>query len=378
MRTKVSTALAFLLPLGLLAADVDFSGNWTLDRQQSNLRNLPVTPAAQLSISEQGSTVTCTEAGVTWSFYLDGSESKYHIKDSGMNTESKWEGRALLINTLVSGPQNYVLEDRWELSKNRAVLTIARTIRRGASETEATLVYRNQERLDALRKASPAADVAPVAAAPTLLRADNSPPSSSAPSAPARIVIQAGTKIPLALVNSLNTKYTAEGDRVYLETVFPITQNGRIVIPKGSYVSGTVTEVKRAGRMKGKAEMFLRFDSLTLPNGVTRDFRSRLDNADAGHVDREEGKIEGEGNKAGDARTVATTAGAGASIGAIAGSAAGHGAMGAGIGAVGGAAAGLAGVLLSRGPEVVLAKGTTFEMVLDRELRYEPRELQIQ
>ena len=52
--------------------------------------------------------------------------------------------------------------------------------------------------------------------------------------------------------------------------------------------------------------------------------------------------------------------------------------MGAGIGAAGGAAAGVAGVLLTRGPDLVLAKGTTFEMVLDRELRYEPRELQVQ
>jgi type IV secretion system protein VirB10 len=49
--------------------------------------------------------------------------------------------------------------------------------------------------------------------------------------------------------------------------------------------------------------------------------------------------------------------------------------MGAGIGAVGGAAAGLAAVLVTRGPDLILPKGTTLEMVLDRELRYEPREL---
>jgi hypothetical protein len=32
-------------------------------------------------------------------------------------------------------------------------------------------------------------------------------------------------------------------------------------------------------------------------------------------------------------------------------------------------------VLLSRGPDLVLPKGTTFEMVLDRDLRYEPQEV---
>jgi|SRR5450755_688314 hypothetical protein len=189
--------------------------------------------------------------------------------------------------------------------------------------------------------------------------------------ASADVVVKAGTRIPLSLVNTLNTKRTAEGDRVYLQTAFPIVQDGVIVIPKGSYVAGTVTEVKRAGKMKGKAELFLRFDSLTLPNGVTREFRSRLDSAGENDVDRGEGKILGDSNKGGDARTVGQAAGAGASVGAIAG----HGAMGAGIGAIGGAAAGLAGVMLTRGPDLILLKGATLEMVLDRELHYHPSEL---
>jgi type IV secretion system protein VirB10 len=72
---------------------------------------------------------------------------------------------------------------------------------------------------------------------------------------------------------------------------------------------------------------------------------------------------------------VAEAAGAGASIGAIAGSAAGHAGMGAGIGAAAGAAAGMVGVLLSRGPDAVLAKGSTLEMVLDRPLNFNENEL---
>jgi type IV secretion system protein VirB10 len=49
--------------------------------------------------------------------------------------------------------------------------------------------------------------------------------------------------------------------------------------------------------------------------------------------------------------------------------------MGAGIGAAAGATAGLAGVLLTRGPEAVLAKGSTIEMVLDRPLVFEASEV---
>lgn len=198
-------------------------------------------------------------------------------------------------------------------------------------------------------------------------------------SRPGEYVVDSGTKVPLALINSISTKHSAEGDRVYLETVFPIMSSGRIVIPPGSYVAGTVTEVKRPGRVKGRGELFLRFDSLTLPNGVTRDFRARIGTMDgraSEEFDRAEGKIKSEGNKSGDARGVGEATAAGASIGVIAGGASGgHYGMGAGIGAAAGAAAGLMGVLLTRGPEAVLAKGSTIEMILDRPLHFQDTEL---
>jgi type IV secretion system protein VirB10 len=197
-------------------------------------------------------------------------------------------------------------------------------------------------------------------------------------SKPGDFVVAPGTRVPLSLLNSVSTKHSMEGDRIYLETVFPIMAGGRIVIPPGSYVAGTVTQVKKPGRVKGRGELYVRFDSITLPNGVTRDFRARLSALDgrAGEdFDRAEGKIKSEGNKSGDARTVGEAAGAGASIGVIAGSASGHYGMGAGIGAAAGAAAGLVGVLASRGPDAILAKGSTVEMVLDRPLLYTENEL---
>jgi hypothetical protein len=195
---------------------------------------------------------------------------------------------------------------------------------------------------------------------------------------PSVYTVQAGTRIPLGLINSVSTKHSAAGDRIYLETVFPIVIDSHIVIPPGSYVTGTVTDVKRPGRVKGRGELYVRFDSITLPNGVTRDFRSRLGSVDARgdeHLDKKEGEIQGDSNKGGDARTVGEGAAGGAGIGAIVGSAAGHAGMGAGIGAAAGAAAGIAGVLLTRGPEAVLAKGSTIEMVLDRPLIFAASEV---
>ena len=191
-------------------------------------------------------------------------------------------------------------------------------------------------------------------------------------------VVDPGTRVPLSLINSVSTKHSGEGDRVYLETVFPILVKGRLVIPPGSYVAGTITQVKRPGRVKGRGELYLRFDSLTLPNGVTRDFRARiggLDGRSSEELDKEEGRIRSEGNKTGDARTVGEGAAAGASVGTIAGGVSGHYGMGAGIGAAAGAVAGLMSVLLTRGPDAVLTKGSTLEMILDRPIRFEENEL---
>jgi hypothetical protein len=199
-----------------------------------------------------------------------------------------------------------------------------------------------------------------------------------APPVRADFTVQTGVKIPLSLINSVSTKHSMEGDRVYLETAFPILANGRIVIPVGSYVAGTVTQIQKPGRIKGRGEIYVRFDTLTLPNGVTRDFRSRMGTMDAsssGNLDRAEGRVESEGDKLGDARTVAETTAAGASVGSIAGIAAKSAGMGLGIGAGAGAAAGLIAILAMRGPDAVLAKGSTVEMILDRPLSFSEGEL---
>jgi hypothetical protein len=218
--------------------------------------------------------------------------------------------------------------------------------------------------------------------APSPASTPASAPEGPAPTAPAQrtesanpdeFVVTMGTRIPLSMINSVSTKTAVSGERVYLESVFPILVNGHVVIPPGSYVAGTITEVKRPGRVKGHGELYVRFDSLTLPNGVTRDFRARMGSLDGRApetLDKSEGKIKGEGDKAGDIKTVGEGAGIGATVGGLAGAAAGHAGMGAGLGAAAGVTAGLVGVLLTRGPDAILARGTTMEMVLDRPLQF--------
>jgi hypothetical protein len=213
---------------------------------------------------------------------------------------------------------------------------------------------------------------------PAPVPAADEPVSSTTQPAPKVFDVDTGTRIPLSMINSVSTKNSVAGERVYLETVFPVVINGKIVIPPGSYVMGTITNVLRPGRVKGRGEFYLRFDSLTLPNGVTRDFRARvasLDGRASEELDKSEGKIKSEGNKSGDVRTIGEAAATGASVGAIAGTLGSSVGMGAGIGAAAGAAAGLVAVLVTRGPDAVLAKGTTVEMVLDHSIHFEDSEL---
>lgn len=196
--------------------------------------------------------------------------------------------------------------------------------------------------------------------------------------APGSLSVAPGTRILLSMINSVSTKQATVGDRIYLETAFPVLANGRIVVPQGSWVTGTVTEVKRPGRMRGRGELQVRFDSLTLPNGVSRDFRADLGSIDARddqRLKREDSKISGPGDKSGDLGKVVGATTAGTVIGSGVGGAAGNLGRGAGIGGAAGAASALAGVLLTRGPDATLTKGSTVEMVLDRPLVFQDAEL---
>jgi len=189
-----------------------------------------------------------------------------------------------------------------------------------------------------------------------------------------RILVPSGTRVGVVLQNGISTRSAKAGDSVYLQTSFPITSNNRIVIPVGSYLRGELLEAKRPGRIKGRGEFRMRLDTLILPNGYTVDLRAAPRSADSGGKETmdSEGKVTGGGNKGQKAGTVVSTTATGAGIGAIAT----RTPKGAGIGAGIGAAAGLAAVLLTRGPEAELPRGSTMDVVLERELSLDANQIQ--
>jgi type IV secretion system protein VirB10 len=191
-------------------------------------------------------------------------------------------------------------------------------------------------------------------------------------------VVPADTKIPLILNNTINTKSAYVGEAVYCESVYPITVGNHIIIPKGSSIRGTVTQVIRPGRVKGRAQVGLRFDELILPNGTTRHLRATLSGFGSEGDDRfkpQEGKLEGGGSKGKDAETIERTTLPGAEIGTIVGATKGAPLEGLGIGSAIGAATGVILVLATRGKDIVLPYGTSLELQLLQPVNFDREEV---
>jgi hypothetical protein len=181
-----------------------------------------------------------------------------------------------------------------------------------------------------------------------------------------QMTIPSGTKIPIALKNTISTKANHEGDPIYARSTFPVVVNDKIVIPAGTYVQGKISSIKPAGRIKGRAEVLIHFTTLIYPSGYTVMLPGSIENAPSvenGKVKDKEGTIKGDSNAGKTAATIAAPAADGALTGAVI-----HGGEGALIGAGIGGAVGTAIAALSHGNEVKMGPGTTLEVVLQRDV----------
>jgi hypothetical protein len=183
--------------------------------------------------------------------------------------------------------------------------------------------------------------------------------------------IPQGAHLLLRMENSLSTRTAREGDYVYLRTASPVSLDGKIVVPVGSYVQGVVAQAKRSGRLTGRAELAIRLETLTLAQGKVVKFAPHLSSVDSGDsgqkVTGNENVVEQASTRGHDAARIAILAGTGASLGGIAD----RSWKGAGIGAGAGSAVGLATALLTRGKEVELRQGSTLDVVFDRAVAIE-------
>jgi len=163
-------------------------------------------------------------------------------------------------------------------------------------------------------------------------------------------IVPSGTEIVAVLNNDLSTQNAHEGDRFTMTVRSP----GQF---DGATLEGTVSSINRGGRITGRSEMSLDFDTIRTRDGQSYRFAGILEtvrtpSGDVVRVDNEGAVRESDQTNKTVQRTAIGTA-VGAIIGAIAG-----GGKGAAIGAVIGAGAGAGSVYVQGRNDVDLTAGT--------------------
>jgi hypothetical protein len=151
------------------------------------------------------------------------------------------------------------------------------------------------------------------------------------------------------LITPVSTETAQVEDQVRARVKQPVVVDGATIIPAGAVLHGNVTAAERAGRVKGRSHLALRFTEAEV-------------NAQREKLRTAELSFDGAADTKGDVTKIGGGAGIGAVIGGIVG-----GASGAAKGAAIGGAAGTGTVLATRGKEVELASGADLNTTLATE-----------
>lgn len=177
-------------------------------------------------------------------------------------------------------------------------------------------------------------------------RAPSAPANTERPAAPAprapefrELTLPAGTALPLELETALSSETAQVEAPVRAKLRQTLTVNGITALPAGTVLTGEVTDVARAGKVKGRSRLVFTFNRFQAEN-IREDLRTNPLT------------FEGEASKGEDATKIGAGAVGGAIVGGILG-----GGSGAAKGAAIGGAAGTGVVLATRGKDVTLASG---------------------
>jgi hypothetical protein len=171
-------------------------------------------------------------------------------------------------------------------------------------------------------------------------------PVGSAPS-----YLPDNTVLLVELMDGVSTERSNKGDRFQMRVIEPAEFEGMMI-------DGHIEKVERPGKVKGTAQLQLRFDTIRPQSGPDQRFNAQvvevvpMNPDDRVETVDPEGGVKGKASKTADAVKVGMGTAIGAVIGAIAG-----GGKGAAIGAAIGGGAGGAAVLTSRGREIDLTRG---------------------
>lgn len=178
---------------------------------------------------------------------------------------------------------------------------------------------------------------------------EGSQPASAPPRA-ATITIPAGTEIQVSLITGLSSKESQDGQAFQASVENPVVVGDKVAIPKDADVTGHVTKAVPSGRLKGRAELWVTLDSVTVKGR-----KHNVATSTTGHK---------EGSKATrDILFIGGGAGAGAAVGGATG-----GGKGAGIGAAIGAGAGTVAAMLTGKREVEFPPETILQFRLEQDV----------
>ena len=160
------------------------------------------------------------------------------------------------------------------------------------------------------------------------------------------ITIPRGTTLALVLDDSVGSATSRVDQHVRGHLTRPIVVDGAPVVPAGSELSGAVVDAKPSHRVKGRAEVAIRFDRLR-DGGESYSIQTPpIVRTAAARMKK-------------DTMKVAIPAAAGAVLGGVLG-----GGKGAVIGGAVGGGAGAGYVMSQRGPDVILRPGTALTVKL--------------
>ena len=173
-----------------------------------------------------------------------------------------------------------------------------------------------------------------------------------APVAIREVTIPAGTRLPIVLDTAVGSDTSRVEEAVQAHLSQPIVVHGQTVLAEGSRLGGVVTAAAQSGKVKGRAHVAVRFNTVT-PRGDNERYSIK-----AGPVSRM-----APATKKRDAMEIGIPAAGGAVIGGLLG-----GKKGAVVGGAAAGGAGTAVVLNQRGKEVRLGKGAPLTLRLSEPL----------
>ena len=167
------------------------------------------------------------------------------------------------------------------------------------------------------------------------------------------IIVPAGTTITVSLGSALGSKLNKSGDTFTAALAKDIAADNKVVVPKGTTVTGTVVDAKPLGKFAGGAELQLRIDSINV-KGSDMPVQAEVQTFSA----------KGKGKRS------AIMTGGGAALGGLIGGLAGGG-KGAAIGLAAGAGAGAGGSVLTGNKDIVLPaeSAVSFQLTAPLEFR---------